>query len=78
MNAVAAANALSLSLRITDQRAAESAEDWLDNVPRLYLLSFLLTSDKVLADNACQMQWRTMPGARAFCQTGRAGPENSL
>lgn len=50
MNTVAAANCQSHSPHTLVPRAAEFAEAWLDEITNLYLLSFLLTADKVLAE----------------------------
>ena len=50
MNTVSAANCQYHSPHHTVPRAADFAEAWLDEITNLYLLSFLLTADKVLAE----------------------------
>lgn len=50
MSTVAAVNCQSHSPHTIVPRAAEFADVWLDDITNLYLLSFLLTADKVLAE----------------------------
>lgn len=50
MNAVAIVNVPSQSLPAAPSRMAEVVESWLDEFTKLYLLSFLLTADKTLAE----------------------------
>lgn len=50
MNTVTAARCQSPSPHSLVPRAAEFAQAWLDDLTNLYLLSFLLTADKVLSE----------------------------
>jgi hypothetical protein len=50
MNAITGTIRTSDRLHVTAPDAAGSVDIWLDEVTRLYLLSFLLTADKVLAE----------------------------